>query len=113
MVPCGCLMDVETIKKRMLQQRMQEQFQNEMQAQAEQQQIEEIIRKAIPQILDEKARERLNNIKVVKPDLARQLEMYLVQLQQSGQIKRKISEEQLVAILKKLGEKAEFRIRRK
>ena len=107
----------EAIKKRMLQQRMQEQMQSQMQeqcaAQAQQQQMEAALKVITSQILDRKAKERLSNLKVVKPDIAMQLEMYLAQLYQSGQLKTRITDEQLVVILRKLTEKKDIKIRRK
>ena len=100
----------EEIKKRILQQRMQE---NANQAD-EHQQMEQALKLAMFQILDPKARERLANLKTVKPELALQLEAYLAQVYQTGQIKEKITEEKMVAILKKLSEsgKKDFNIKR-
>ena len=97
----------EEIKKRMLQQRLQPE-----QAQ-QQQQMEEVLKNVMSQILDHKARERLSNLKLVKPEVAGQLEMYLAQLYQSGQLRERITDEQLVTILRKLTEKRETKIRRK
>lgn len=109
--------DEETIKKKMLQQKMQEQLQAQLQqqlaAQAEQQQMEAALKVITSQILDAKARERLSNLKVVRPELAMQLELYLAQLYQSGQLRTRITDEQLVMILKKLTARPETKIRRK
>ena len=99
----------EMIKQRMLQQRMQEQMGEQMQ----QQQMMAALKVITSQILEPKARERLSNLKYVKPDIAMQLEMYLVQLYQSGQLKTRITDEQLVMILRKLTERKETKIRRK
>ena len=100
----------------MLQQRMQQQQAAMGEAAAQQQQLqqaEETLKVLMVQILDAKARERLSNLKLVKSDLALQLQMYLAQLYQAGQIKQKITDDQLVVILKKLTEKRETKIRRK
>ncbi len=80
---------------------------------AQQQQLEQelkIIRKELAKILDKKARERLANIRLVKPELAIQLELYLYQLYQTGQLKS-VTEEQMIQILKELNKKPEFKIR--
>ena len=53
---------------------------------------------------DKKAREKLANLKIVKPELAMQLEMYLVQLYNAGQLKH-LTEDQLISILSRLGKK--------
>ena len=100
-----------------MQKRMEEYqaaaFQQVSQQQMMQEQME-ILKKITTQILDAKARERLANIKVVKPDLALQLELYLVQLYQAGHLRSKITDEQLVSILHKLsGSRKEFKMRRK
>ncbi len=95
----------EEIKRRILHQQMQEHMQ--------QKQVEATLKVISMQILEPKARERLSNLKVVKPDLAMQLEAYLAQLHQAGQIRGRISEEQLVLILKKISEKREIRIKRR
>ncbi len=99
----------EELKKRLLQQKMQEQ----MQQHAQQQEMHEALKVVSWQILEPAARERLNNLRVVKPELAMQLEAYLAQLYQAGQIKQKITEAQLITILKKLSEKRDIRIKRK
>ncbi len=89
---------------------MQEQA---MQQQFQQQQAEEVLKKMTLQILDAKARERLYNLKIVKPDLALQLQVYLFQLYQSGQVRGKITDDQMVNILKKLQGTKETKIIRK
>ena len=104
----------EEIKQRMLQQRMQEQMQGAaIQQQMQQQQMEQMLKIITTQVLDAKARERLNNLKLVKPELATQLELYLAQLYKAGHLRGKITEQQMIAMLKKLGEKKDFRIRRR
>ena len=102
----------EEIKKRMLQEKLQQQMamHGQQQQMAEAQQA---LKAVMSQILEPKARERLANLKVVKPDLAMQLEMYLAQLAQSGQIQSKLTDEQIVLILRKLSEKREIKIKRK
>lgn len=103
----------EEIKKKLLQQRMQAQLNEQAAAQAQQQQMEETLKTVMSQVLDRKAQERLSNLKLVKPELAMQLGLYLAQLYQSGQLRERITDEQLVVILRKLTEKRETKIRRK
>lgn len=77
---------------------------------SEDQKLEELKRKVMKVILSKEAMERLGRIKLVKPELATQLEMYLVQLYQSGKIKGLITEEQMKSILETLSAKREFKI---
>ncbi len=79
---------------------------------AQEQQMEQALRQLILEIMEKPARERMANLKLVKPQLALQLEMYLGQLHQAGQLRSKITDAQLVSILKKLSEKREIRIKR-
>ena len=58
----------------------------------------EILRK----ILTKNAVERLGRVRLVNPGLAAQLEAYLVQLYQTGQIKQPISDDMLKKILESL-----------
>ena|SRR3989338_1238625 len=104
----------EEIKRKLLQQKMQAMgSQEHLQQQAQQQQLDETLKAIMSHVLDRKAQERLSNLKLVKPELATQLGMYLAQLFQSGQLKERITDEQLVIILRKLTEKRETKIRRK
>jgi len=70
------------------------------------------IKNILIKILDKKAYERLGNIRFVKPKFAQQLELYLIQLYQSGQINSIITDEQFKKILSLLTKKTEFKIRR-
>ncbi len=64
-------------------------------------------------ILTSKARERLSNIRIVKPMLAEQIENYLIQLYQLNRITHTIDENEIIKILEGLNKKRDFRIRRK
>lgn len=76
----------------------------------EEQKLEELKKRVMKVILSKEAVERLGRIKLVKPELAAQLELYLVQLYQSGKIKGAISEEQMKLILETLSARKEFKI---
>jgi programmed cell death protein 5 len=80
---------------------------------AEMQKIEEIKKTVLRNILTKEARERLNRIRLVKPDLALQLELYLVQLYQAGKLRGQMTDEQLKSILEMLGSGKKFKIIKK
>jgi len=67
----------------------------------------------LKRILTTEARQRLTNIKMVRPDFADQLELQLIQLAQTGKVKLPISDAQLKEALVRLqSQKKEIRIRR-
>ena len=63
--------------------------------------------------MTKEARERLNRVRVIKTELVEKVEMALLQAIQSGQIKNRISEIQIIKILEDIDEKKKFRILRK
>ncbi|CAD6492127.1 MAG: DNA-binding protein [Candidatus Argoarchaeum ethanivorans] len=87
------------------QQRLQEmQAQQAMSAQQEQTAVKIDARKqeAMRQTLTPEARERLNTLKMTKPELVEQIELQLIQLAQSGKIKNKIDDAQLKKLLNQM-----------
>ncbi len=100
--------------------KMQELQRNQMDHQAmeeemaRQKQAEAQIHMILMQILEPEARERLNTIKLTKPEFAQAVEQQLVMLAQSGRIRDRISDEQLKTILRQLiPDKKEINITRK
>jgi len=78
-----------------------------------QQQVEMQKQAILKRILTPEARQRLTNIKMVKPEFADQLELQLIQLAQSGKVKLPISDEQLKEALVRLqSQRKEIKIRR-
>lgn len=71
--------------------------------------VREQLKKIASQILTREARSRLGNIRAAKPELASRIEMQLVQLYKMGQIKDKITDEQLKELLKRLRDSGESR----
>ena len=71
---------------------------------------EEMQKAMLKRILSKHAIERLGRVRVVKPELAMQLEAYLVQLFQAGKIKGEVSEEQLKTILEAVSAQKEYKI---
>jgi programmed cell death protein 5 len=74
-------------------QHMQEQQKEQMRQQ---------LKQIASQILTKEAQSRLGNIRTAKPDLAAQIELQLVQLHRTGQIKDKITDDQLKRLLKQI-----------
>ncbi|NWF96360.1 MAG: DNA-binding protein [Candidatus Thorarchaeota archaeon] len=54
------------------------------------------------QILTPEARARLTNIRMVKPQLADQIESQLIQLATSGRLRGKVTDEQLKSLLQQI-----------
>jgi programmed cell death protein 5 len=71
---------------------------------------ENIIRMA----LTSEARQRLTNVRMVKPDIARTIEDYVIQLASTGRLKSVIDDDQLKTLLASMTDKQkkEFKIRR-
>ncbi len=69
---------------------------------------------ALRTVLTPEARSRLNNVKMVKPDLAAMVENYLLGMVSQGRLNRQISDDQLKQILLSIQQpKRDFRINRK
>ena len=63
--------------------------------------------------LTSEARQRLANIKMVKPQIAQSIEEYIVQMASSGKLKQVINDDQLKELLGSIqGKKREFTIKR-
>jgi programmed cell death protein 5 len=63
--------------------------------------------------LTSEARQRLANVRMVKPELAASIEEYVIQLASSGRLKRAVDDEQVKQMLLSLQEKKrEIKIRR-
>ncbi len=81
---------------------------------AEAQQHVEVQKQAVlKRILTVEARQRLTNIKMVRPEFADQLELQLIQLAQSGRVKLPISDAQLKdALVRMQSQRKDITIRR-
>src|SRR5207249_11084129 len=78
-----------------------------------QQQVERQKQAIIRKILTPEARQRLTNIRMVKPEFAAELEMQLIQLAQAGRLQSQVTDEQRKKTLVQLqGQKKEIKIRR-
>jgi programmed cell death protein 5 len=64
--------------------------------------------------LTSEARQRLTNVRMVKPEVAHAIEEYIIQLVSSGRLKRTIDDDQLKELLTSIQgtAKREFKIRR-
>ena len=78
-----------------------------------QQQVEVQKQAILKRILTVEARQRLTNIKMVKPEFADQLELQLIQLAESGRVKLPISDAQLKdALIRMQSQRKDITIRR-
>ncbi|MCD6563814.1 MAG: DNA-binding protein [Thermoproteales archaeon] len=90
--------ELEEIKRRKLleyQKRLQEASIEEERRKQEELKKQELLRK----ILTPKARERLYNLKMVKPQLVEALELQIIQLASTGRVKLPITDDDLKRLL--------------
>uniref|UniRef100_A0A8B9KDS9 Programmed cell death protein 5 n=2 Tax=Astyanax mexicanus TaxID=7994 RepID=A0A8B9KDS9_ASTMX len=81
---------------------------SDQQGQQEAKQRETEMRNSIlAQVLDQSARARLSNLALVKPDKAKAVENYLIQMARFGQLGGKITENGLIEILEKVSQQTE------
>ena len=68
----------------------------------------------LKQILSSEARLRLNNVKMVKPDIANTVDNYLINLASQGKLRPPVTDEQLKQILLSIQQpKRDFKINRR
>ena len=104
--------ELEQIRRRKLNSMQNRVSDEQRQAQAEQQ-IEQQKQALLAKILSPEARQRLNNLKMVKRDFAEQIEMQLIEMAQTGRLPIPLSDAQLKSILLQLqSRKRETTIRR-
>ena len=103
--------ELERIRRRKLE-ALQRRIYEEQQLE-KQREVEMKIQAILRQILTPEARQRLANIKIVRPEFARQIEIQLIQLFQKGVLNSPLSDRQLKEILSRIQRgKREIRIRR-
>ncbi|MCK5563134.1 DNA-binding protein [Candidatus Bathyarchaeota archaeon] len=93
--------ELEELRKRKLME-LQQRLAQEQQKIQMQQQIDMQKHAVLRRILTAKARQRLTNLRMVKPEFAEQLELQLIQLAQQGRVNVPITDEQLKDILFRL-----------
>jgi programmed cell death protein 5 len=90
--------ELDAIRRRKLSALQHRASDDQKQAQAEQQ-MEAQKQALLKQILSPEARQRLTNLKMVKPEFTDQLELQLIQLAQMGKMPIPLSDAQLKQIL--------------
>ena len=93
---------------------LQRQMTDEQKSAQAEQQMEQQKQALLRSILTPEARQRLANLKMVRPDFTDQLELQLIQLAQQGKVPIPLGDEQLKKILAQLqGRKRETTITRR
>jgi programmed cell death protein 5 len=104
--------ELEELRRRKLL-ALQQKLTEEQRQEQLQQQLELQKQALLRKILTPEARQRLTNLKMVRPDFTEQLELQLIQLAQAGKLPMPLSDEQLKQLLIQLQtHKRETKIRR-
>jgi len=104
--------ELDQIRKRKLLSMQHRMSDEQRQGQAEQQ-MEDQKQALMAKILAPEARQRLNNLKMVRKDFAENIEMQLIEMAQTGKLPIPLSDAQLKQILVQLqSRKRETKIRR-
>ncbi len=105
--------ELEELRKKRLSE-LQRQFTEEQRGSQLQQQLEAQKQALLKSILTQEARQRLINLRMVKPEFTEQLELQLIQLAQQKRIPVPLADDQLKQILIQLQQqKREVKIRRR
>jgi programmed cell death protein 5 len=105
--------ELEELRRKKLS-ALQRQMADEQRDTQMQQQMEMQKQALLRNILTPEARQRLTNLKMIKPEFTEQLELQIIQLAQQGKIPVPLADEQLRQILVQLqSRKRETKIRRK
>lgn len=105
--------ELEELRRRKLS-ALQRQMTNEQKSEQMQKQLEIQKENLLRSVLSPEARQRLTNLKMVKPEFTEQLELQLIQLAQQGKVPVPLGDAQLRQILVQLqSRKHEPTIRRK
>ncbi|KAM3877505.1 programmed cell death protein 5 isoform 1-T1 [Diretmus argenteus] len=80
---------------------------NDQQGQEAKQRESDMRNSILAQVLEQSARARLSNLAMVKPDKAKAVESYLIQMARYGKLAGKISESGLIEILEKVSQQTE------
>jgi programmed cell death protein 5 len=93
--------ELEELRRRRLSAMRRQASDDQKNVQAEEQ-VEQDKQALLRSILAPEARQRLANLKMIKPDLVSQLEMQIIQLAQQGRVPIPMGDEQLKKILVQL-----------
>ncbi len=105
--------EIEAMRKKRMAELRRRLTQEQQKAQI-QQQVELQKQTLLRRILNSDARQRLTNLKMVRPEFADQIELQLIQLAQTGRLKIPITDVQLKEILARLqSQRRDIKIRRK
>lgn len=94
--------DIDELRKKRVKQLAQQQSDEQFQQQMQASELERQVKQIVDQILTPEAKERLGNIRAARPEYARQIEILLIQMHQSGRLPKQIDDTQFKEILKKL-----------
>ena len=104
--------ELEAIRRRKLLE-MQQRLLQEQEAAEAKRRMEMEKQALLRRILTPEARQRLANLKMIKPEFTSQIETWLIQIAQQGRISIPIDDDQLKEILRRLQRgRREIRIRR-
>jgi len=98
---------LELQKQALERQNMEEQ--QEAERKAAEKERQEILRK----LLTPEALERLSNVRLVRPELAENVENQIIYLAQSGRLNRQVTDPEIKSLLARLSEKREIKIERR
>ncbi len=104
--------DLEEIRRRKLEQ-LQRQAAEQQIAEGQHQEFEKQKYNLMRKLLSQEGRQRLENIRMVKPEFAQQIELQLIQLAQSGKLRGQLSDAAFKKLLEQItGKKKDFKIKK-
>ncbi len=112
---CFILSDEEKLEelRRKKLKELQQQVAQQHIAEAQQQDFEARKYQLMRKILSQEGRQRLENIRMVKPEFAQQIEVQLIQLAQSGRLRGQLSDTAFKKLLEQItGKKKDFKIKK-